>query len=135
MAQELKLIPHDDGLLSLIDDPTWSREYPGLQGRRIVAMLAVLFLVMGLVTVGLGAVGFVADIGATAGFSFACTDRTLPTTISDSPAKMEAIDVANSGSEVPMEMMVTPMINGEIPRDKPIFSAPSTNQSEPLSSP
>jgi hypothetical protein len=43
-----------------------------------------------------------------------------------------AIEENNSGKEVPMETIVTPTINGEIFRAKPIFSALSTNQSDPL---
>jgi hypothetical protein len=38
----------------------------------------------------------------------------------------------NSGKEVPIATTVTPIINGEIFRAKPIFSALSTNQSDPL---
>jgi len=57
---------------------------------------------------------------------------TLPITISDSPANTAATDAANSGKDVPKATIVTPIINGEIPKDKPISSAASTNQSEDL---
>ena len=57
---------------------------------------------------------------------------TFPITISVSPANTAATDAANSGKEVPNATIVTPMINGEIPKDKPISSAESTNQSEDL---
>jgi hypothetical protein len=58
---------------------------------------------------------------------------TLPTTISDCPANTEAIEVANSGKEVPKATMVTPIIKGEIPIERPMDSAESTNQLDALS--
>jgi len=58
---------------------------------------------------------------------------TFPTTISESFAKTEAIEVASSGSEVPKATIVTPIINGEIPNERPIFSAESIKKSEDLS--
>ena len=54
---------------------------------------------------------------------------TFPATISELPMFTAAIDEANSGKDVPNATTVTPMINGEMPKDKPIFSAASTNQS------
>jgi len=68
MAEELKLIPHDDGLLTLVDDPTWSRDYPGLQTRRVLGMMAVIGAITAAVTAGLHAGGLVMDIGVTVGF-------------------------------------------------------------------
>ena len=55
---------------------------------------------------------------------------TFPTTISVVPLNTEAMDAANSGNEVPKATIVTPMIKGDIPKDNPIFSAESINQSE-----
>jgi uncharacterized protein YegJ (DUF2314 family) len=43
-----------------------------------------------------------------------------------------ATEENNSGKEVPRATMVTPTINGEIFKARPILSAFSTNQSEPL---
>lgn len=57
----------------------------------------------------------------------------LPITISDDPEKTDAIDVANSGSEVPNATIVTPMINEGMPMAKPTFSAESTNLSDDMS--
>ena len=51
---------------------------------------------------------------------------TFPITIFDSPISTASIDDANSGKEVPKAMIVTPIIKGGIPIDKPIFSAAST---------
>ena len=48
---------------------------------------------------------------------------TFPTTISEEPLNTEANDVANSGRDVPNATMVTPIMNGDIPNDNPIFSA------------
>ena len=53
----------------------------------------------------------------------------LPMTISEVPLKTLAIEVANSGSDVPNATIVTPMIKDGIPNDNPIFSALSTNLS------
>ncbi len=58
---------------------------------------------------------------------------TLPITISESPDKTAAIEVANSGNEVPKATIVIPITNGDIPKESPIFSAESMNQSDPLS--
>ncbi len=58
---------------------------------------------------------------------------TLATTISEVPEYTAAIDVAISGNDVPKAMMVTPIINGLIPSDNPIFSALSTNLSDAYS--
>lgn len=68
MAEELKLIPHDDGLLTLFDDPTWSREYPGWMGRRVLAMIATVAVLTALVAAGLFAAGVIATVGMQAGF-------------------------------------------------------------------
>jgi hypothetical protein len=57
----------------------------------------------------------------------------LPITISEDPENTEAIDVANSGSEVPNATMVTPIINEGIPIANPTFSAESTNLSDAIS--
>ena len=54
----------------------------------------------------------------------------LPTTISDVPLNTDAIEAANSGNEVPNATIVTPIINGEIPKANPIFSAASMKISE-----
>lgn len=48
---------------------------------------------------------------------------TFPTTISDDLWITASIDDASSGSEVPILTMVTPIINGLILKNKPIFSA------------
>lgn len=58
---------------------------------------------------------------------------TLPTTISEVPLLTAVIEVASSGSEVPKATIVTPIINGAIPKDNPISSADLTNQSDALS--
>jgi len=55
---------------------------------------------------------------------------TFPTTISEDPENTEAMEVANSGKEVPKATIVTPIINGDIPKDRPTFSAASINLSE-----
>ena len=57
---------------------------------------------------------------------------TLPMTISEDPLRTANIEVLNSGSDVPNETNVTPMINGLIPRKSPIRSALSINLLEPM---
>jgi hypothetical protein len=43
------------------------------------------------------------------------------------------MEAASSGREVPKATIVTPMIKGDMPRDNPMRSAESTNQSEAFS--
>ena len=57
----------------------------------------------------------------------------LPITISDDPENTDAMDVANSGSDVPKATIVTPMIKEGMPIASPTFSAESTNLSEEIS--
>lgn len=58
---------------------------------------------------------------------------TFPMTISEVPAKTLATEVASSGNEVPNAIIVTPIIKGEIPKERPISSAESMNQSAAFS--
>jgi hypothetical protein len=57
---------------------------------------------------------------------------TTPATISELLFNTAEIDDASSGKEVPKATIVTPMMKGDTPSDKPIRSAESTNQSEPF---
>jgi len=57
---------------------------------------------------------------------------TLPTTISDAPLSTDRIEVVSSGSDVPKDTRVTPIINGLIPQERPIRSALSMNLLEPM---
>lgn len=54
----------------------------------------------------------------------------VPGIISEELLKTDATEVANSGIDVPNATIVTPIINGEIPYESPIFSAASINLSD-----
>lgn len=55
--------------------------------------------------------------------------KTLATTISVTLSKTANRDETSSGIDVPTPTMVIPMRNGDIPKEKPIFSADSSSQS------
>ncbi len=55
---------------------------------------------------------------------------TFPTTISELFCMTAITEDINSGNDVPTATIVTPTTNGDIPRDKPIFSAASVNLSD-----
>ena len=54
---------------------------------------------------------------------------TFPVTISDEFFKTENIEEINSGNEVPMDTIIIPIINGDNPKNIPIFSDASVNLS------
>ena len=55
---------------------------------------------------------------------------TLPITISEDPSTTLSVEVANSGSEVPKAIIVTPIMKGEIPKESPIVSDALINFSD-----
>jgi len=69
LPEELKLIVHDDGLLTLLDDPTWVREYRPLRNRNMALMVLSLLVGTGIGVGILGAIGLVADVAAPIAFA------------------------------------------------------------------
>jgi len=55
---------------------------------------------------------------------------TFPATISGEPSNTAIIEEASSGNDVPAATRLMPIIKGDMPRERPIFSAESTNEEE-----